>query len=225
VRKNRRPVAPDDPFIAMQENVSNQVIAALDGWRDCIEAVAERTFLTVYGSPPLQAAAGIDPADRGPLRKLAKNRVYQELLQNRIAELKARIPVGGLRQAVIRALIFVNLGRGSVDERGFETVRRLRSRYGDMPLSEFKTLVRDQFAMLLIDEKAALAALPAMLPADPATRIQGFNAVRQVMAACGETSAEDERRLSEIRPLFGIGEDGAAVPFPQTEADFQRKAS
>jgi pimeloyl-ACP methyl ester carboxylesterase len=225
VRKNRRPAAPDNPFIAMQENASKQIVAALDGWRDFTEAVAERTFLTVYGSPALQAAAGIDPADRRPLRKLAKNRLYQELLQNRIAELKARTPVGGLREAVIRALIFVNLGRGSVDERGFETVRRLRSRYGAMPLSEFKTLVRDQFAMLLIDEKAALAALPALLPADPATRSQGFDAIRQVMAACGETSEEDENRLSEIRALFGIGDDGATVPFPQTEAGFQRKAS
>jgi hypothetical protein len=225
VRKNRRPAAPDNPFIATQENASKQIVAALDGWRDFTEAVAERTFLTVYGSPALQAAAGIDPADRRPLRKLAKNRLYQELLQSRIAELKARIPVGGLREAVIRALIFVNLGRGSVDERGFETVRRLRSRYGALPLSEFKTLVRDQFAMLLIDEKAALAALPALLPPDPATRSQGFNAIRQVMAACGETSEEDEKRLSEIRALFGIGEDGATVPFPPTEAGFQRKAS
>jgi pimeloyl-ACP methyl ester carboxylesterase len=225
VRKNRRPAAPDNPFIAVQESASKQIVAALDGWREFIEAVAERTFLTLYGSPALQAVVGMDAADTRPLRKLAKNRVYQELLQNRIAELKARIPVGGLREAVIRSLIFVNLGRGSVDERGFESVRRLRSRYGDMPLSEFKTLVRDQFAMLLIDEKAALAALPALLPTDAATRNQGFSAIRQVMAACGESSAEDERRLREIRTLFGIGEDGATVPFPRTEASFQRKAS
>ena len=95
LRKNRRPVAPDDPFIAMQENVSKQIVAALDGWRDFIEAVAERTFLTVYGSPALQAAAGIDPTDTRPLRKPPKNRLYQELLQNWIAELKSHIPMGG----------------------------------------------------------------------------------------------------------------------------------
>jgi pimeloyl-ACP methyl ester carboxylesterase len=215
VRKNRRPVAPDNPFIATQENVSKQIVAALDSWRNFIEAVAERTFLTVYGSPALQAALGIDPADTRPLRKPAKNKLYHELIQNRIAELKSNIPLGGLREAVIRALIYVNLGRGSVDERGFETVRRLRNRYGDMPLSEFKTLVRDQFAMLLIDEKAALAAVPSLLPADAAIRSEGFNAIRQVMAACGETSAEDEKRLSEIGRLFAIAEDGAAIPFPQ----------
>ena len=225
VRKNRRPVASDNPFIAMQENVSKHIVAALDGWRDFIEAAAERTFLTVYGSPALQAAVGIDPSDTRPLRKPAKNRLYQELVEKRIAELKSYIPLGGLREAVIRALIYVNLGRGSVDERGFETVRRLRSRYGDMPLSEFKTLLRDQFAMLLIDEKAALAALPSLLPADAATRSEGFDAIRQVAAACGEISALDKKRLSEIGRLFGIGEEGAAIPFPQNRRSLQAKPS
>jgi pimeloyl-ACP methyl ester carboxylesterase len=70
VRKNRRPVAADNPFTALQENVSKQIVAALDRWRDFIEAVAERTFLTVYGSPALQAAAGIDPAIRCRLPNL-----------------------------------------------------------------------------------------------------------------------------------------------------------
>ena len=223
VRKNRRPVAPDNPFIAMQENVSEQIVAALDGWRDFIETVAERTFLTVYGSPALQAAAGIDPADTRPLRKPAKNRLYQELVQKRIAELKSHIALGGLREAVARALIYVGLGRDSVDERGFESVRRLRSRYGDMPLSEFKWLVREQFAMLLIDEQAALAALASLLPPDAETRSEAFNVVRQVMAACGEISAEDEKRLSEIGRLFGIGEEGATISFPQNRRKLQRK--
>src|SRR6516165_712185 len=225
VRKSRRPVADDNPFIAIQENISEQIVTALDGWRDFIETVAERTFLTVYGSPALQAAVGIDPADTRPLQKPAKHKLYQELLQKRIAELKSRIPLGGLREAVIRALIYINLGRGSVDERGFETVRRLRSRYGDMPLSEFKTLVREQFAMLLIDGKAALAALPSLLPADDAIRSEGFNAIRKVLAACGKSSAEDEKRLSEIGRLFGIGEDGAAIPFPQNRRGASVKAS
>jgi pimeloyl-ACP methyl ester carboxylesterase len=225
VRKNRRPVAPDNPFIAMQENVSEQIVAALDGWRGFIETVAERTFLTVYGSPALQAAAGIDPADTRPLRKPAKNRLYQELVQKRIAELKSHIPLGGLREAIVRAMIYVGLGRGSVDERGFESVRRLRSRYGDMPLSEFKRLVREQFAMLLIDQQAALAALPSLLPPDAQTRSEAFDVVRQVMAACGEISAEDEKRLSEIGRLFGIGEEGATIAFPQIRRELATKTS
>jgi len=204
VRKNRRPTASDNPFIAMQENVSKQIVAALDGWRDFAEALAETTFLTVYGSPALQAAVGIDPSDARPLRKPAKNRLYQELLQKRIAELKSHIAVGALREAVIRALIYVGLGRAAVDERGFESVRRLRSHYEDIPLSEFKAVVREQFFILLIDTDAALAALPSMLPTDVDTRRKAFDLVKQIMSACGPLSSEDNERMQRIAPAFGV---------------------
>jgi hypothetical protein len=110
-----------------------------------------------------------------------------------------------------------------VDERGFEVVRRLRTRYGDMPLSEFKRLVREQFAMLMIDQQAALAAIPSLLPADAKTRSEAFDVVWQVKAASGEISAEDEKRLNEIGRLFGIAEEGATIRFPQRE--LQAKAS
>jgi hypothetical protein len=225
VRKNRRPVAADNPLIAMQENVSRQIVETLDGWRDFTEALAERTFLTVYGSRALQAAVGIDPSNTRPLRKPAKNGLYQELLQKRIAELKSHIAAGGLCEAVIRALIHVGMGRRAVDERGFETLRRLRSRYDDMPLSRFKAIVREQFAILLIDQQAALAAIPSMLPADAEKRGEAFNTVKQVMAACGELSSEDEKRLIEIGRLFGIGEEGVTIPFPQARRELQAKAS
>ena len=79
-RKNRRPLAADNPFVALQESVSKQIVAALDGWRDFIEAAAERTFLTVYGSPALQAAVGIDPADTRPLRKSAEESLFTRSL-------------------------------------------------------------------------------------------------------------------------------------------------
>src|SRR3974377_188725 len=225
VRRNRRPVAADNPFIALQETVSKQIVAALDGWRDFIEAASERTFLTVYGSPALQAAVGIDPADTRPLRKPPRNRLYQELVQKRTAELKSHIPRGGLREATVRALIYVGLGRGSVDERGFETVRRLRGKYGEIPLSEFKALVRDQYFMLLIDKDASLAAIPSMLPSEAGTRSQAFDIIKEVMAAVGKLSAEDEKRLREIGRLFGIGQEGAAIPFPQNRRSLQAKSS
>ena len=126
VRNNRRPAAADNPFIAMQENVSHQIVAALDAWRDFSEAFAERLFMTTYGSTTLQAAFGVDPASTLPLRKAAKSALHRELMEKRIAELKSRMTTGGLREAVIRALLFAGMERAAVDERGFEAVRRIR---------------------------------------------------------------------------------------------------
>jgi pimeloyl-ACP methyl ester carboxylesterase len=212
VRKNRRPVAADNPFVAMQENASRQIVAALDAWRQASETFAERCFFAVYGSPTLQAAAGIDPAGTRPLRKAGKSPLHHELLQKRIAELKARIALGGLREAIIRALLYVGTGRAAVDERGFEALRRIRRAHDDIPLSAFKALVREQFYLLLIDTEAALAALPSMLPADADTRRKAYELVKQVMIACGPLSDEDNKRMQRVAGAFGLDEAATAVP-------------
>ena len=43
---------------------------------------------------------------------------------------------------------------------GSKPLRRIRKAHGDITLSDFKALVREQFNMLLIDQEAALAAIP-----------------------------------------------------------------
>ena len=83
----------------MQETASRQIVQALDRWRDMNEALSERMFLTIYGAPSLQAAAGIDPAENRAPRKAAKNPLHRELMQSRIADLKARMSAGGVREA------------------------------------------------------------------------------------------------------------------------------
>jgi Protein of unknown function (DUF3141) len=229
VRKNRNAVTPDDPFVAFQETISGQIVAALDAWGNMSEALAERTFLAVYGSPALQAAVGIDPTATHPLRRAAKHPLHGELVQKRIAEMKARIPVGGVREAVVRALIYAGLGRASVDERGFETVRRIRRANGDLSLSDFKALVREQFLILLVDTDAALAALPSMLPADADLRRKGFEVIQQVMTARGKLSPEDDARMLRIARAFGIAEEAPTIAnltlVPSAEVELQAKAS
>src|ERR1700731_172613 len=59
VTEDRKPVSKDNPFMAFQEQVSKQIVHALDSWRDSQETLSEATFLAVYGSPALQAAVGI----------------------------------------------------------------------------------------------------------------------------------------------------------------------
>jgi hypothetical protein len=209
VRENRKIAADHNPFLAMQENVSNQIVAALDAWREASEIIAERLFLAVYGSPTLQAAAGVDPASTQRLRKAATNPLHHELLQKRIAELKSLVAAGGLRAAIVRSLIYVGMNRAAIDERGFELARRIREAHGDMPIADFKALVREQFNILLIDQQNALAAIPSMLPADAESREKAFALINQVLSARGELSAEDTKRLGEIARLFGL--DGAAT--------------
>ena len=224
VRAKRRPVMDDNPFVAMQEIASQQIVAALDGWRQLTEIMAERTFLTVYGSPTLQAAVGVDPAGTQPLRRAAKSPLHRELLEKRIAELKAAIPTGGMRAAVIRGLLYAGMSRGAIDERGFEALHRIREAQTDLSLEDFKALVREQFNMLHIDQDTALAAIPSMLPADAETRAKTFDMIGEVLSASGPLSTEDSARLAQVGRLFGVGEGGVAIPFRQVREERQTKA-
>jgi hypothetical protein len=58
--------------------------------------------------------------------------------------------------------------------------------------------------MLLIDQDATLAAIPALLPADTDVRRKAFAALRQVISADGETSDEATGRLQHVARLFGV---------------------
>jgi Protein of unknown function (DUF3141) len=209
VHANRKIVDDDNPFLAAQKDMSKRIEGALDSWREASETWAERMFLAIYGSPTLQAAVGVDPSGTQRLRKASKNPLHRELLQKRIAELKALIAAGGLRAAIVRSLIYVGMNRAAVDERGFELTRRIRQAHGDMPVAEFKDLVREQFNILLIDQKAALEAIPSMLPPDLESREKAYELIHQVLRARGELSADDSNRMKEIARLFGL-ESGTA---------------
>ena len=57
--------------------------------------------------------------------------LHKQFLQSRIAELKSLISKGGFRECLVRGALYVGMARGSVDERGFELVRRMREADGD----------------------------------------------------------------------------------------------
>ena len=68
-RAERKPVDTSNPFLAMQEAMSKQIVTALDAWRDEKEKLSEQAFLSIYGSPALQRAFGVDPdSDERPRR-------------------------------------------------------------------------------------------------------------------------------------------------------------
>jgi hypothetical protein len=210
VREARHPAAPDNPFLALQENMSRQVVDGLEAWRRMVEHVSEQTFHAVYGAPALQAALGIDTKSARPPRKAAKNLLHRALLENRISALKADMVKGGLHEALARALLFVGMARGGADERGFEAVRRLRRAHASakqLTLAEFKALMRTQYFMLLIDEETALAAIPKLLPENVEERRSAFTALREVLEAPGPLTGVATERLQRVAALFGVGSE------------------
>ena len=211
VREDRVQALPDNPFLALQEAFSAQIVAGLNAWRDMRDSIGESMFLSVYGSPALQAAVGIDPADMRPPRRASKSPLHKELVETRIAQLRQRMTAGGMREGLMRALIYVGMPRAAFDERGAEAIRRIRAiRDGTqrLTLMEFKAMAREQFLMLLIDQQAAVAAIPQLIPESVEARRDTISTLRQVLVARGEIVGEVADRLQEVAALLGV-DDGS----------------
>ncbi|WP_253958325.1 DUF3141 domain-containing protein [Rhizobium sp. WYJ-E13] len=215
VAEERHPAAENNPFVALEQIASRQIVASLDAWRDAIEAMSEATFLAVYGSPFLQAAVGIDPASDKPHRRASKTALHAQALKARIEELRAAMNEGGLHEGMARSLLYVAMASGAADERGFAAIRRMRRSEDGMPkvtLAEFKALIRVQFLMLVIDEQAAVDAIPHLLPADEEERRRALSALRGVVSARGALSGKAEERWQKIVDLFNVSEAPLTEP-------------
>jgi pimeloyl-ACP methyl ester carboxylesterase len=222
VREQRRKVSPDNPLLQLQSAMSDSIIGALDNYRDLRDAQQERIFLSIYDSPLLQAMLGLSATDDTPRRRPGCEPERLAYVEQRIAEIKAGIATGGLREAAIRSLVYIGMAGPGVDERAFNVLAAIRAENDGMTLQEFKNTLREQFFCLRLDQEAALAALPQMLPADKAARSKVLDIIRKCADAAGKATGARATRLAEIEKIFGASEgEEAPARAPRT----LRKAS
>jgi pimeloyl-ACP methyl ester carboxylesterase len=204
VRERRMPSAPDNPFLAFQEMFSSAMIATLDGYRDVRDHSLEQIFHALYGNAMVQALAGLKASDAPPRRHPGLEPEEIEHIRERITEIRAKIAEGGPREAAVRALVYIGMARGAVDERRFEVLKQIRAEHGTgLTLDEFKHLVREQYFALILERDAALAAISKMVEGDPVGAQDALDAVRRVVTATGELEGEKAMRLAEIEDLLG----------------------
>jgi hypothetical protein len=209
VRQYRQPVTPDNPLLQLQAKVSEAIVTTLERFGQMKDRSFEQMFLTLYGSPLLQAMLGMRASDEPPRRHPGVEPERTAFIQQRIAEIKARVAEGGVREAAIRSLVYIGMAGPGVDERTFNELRQIRTEQSDLSLQEFKQLLREQFFALLLDRDAALEAIPRMLPADAAARAQVLGRIRRVVSAAGELSGERAERLAQVEKLFGAAAGGS----------------
>jgi pimeloyl-ACP methyl ester carboxylesterase len=207
VKNNRQPVSKDNVFWQMQERFADLMETSLDSYRDMRDHTSEALFDAFYGSPFVQALLGLKSSDESPRAKPGKDAQHKAFVAQRMEELRSGIAEGGPREAAIRALLYVRMPEGIVDERAFNLLRRIRDETGGgLTVPAFKKLVRDQFLMLLLDERRALDAIPSMLAKDPKVASRMEDHLHQVIDAVGLRSKVGQARLAEVEKLFAIEE-------------------
>jgi pimeloyl-ACP methyl ester carboxylesterase len=218
VRGNRRPVSPDNPFLACEHMVSDMIASGLEAWGKARDAATEAFFFNTYGSPILQAMVGLRADATSVSRRVARDVAREAAANQAPARLEQSADQGTLCEAAVRALIYVRLPEGKVDERGYAAIKQISA---ELPaakrigVARFKEIVKEQYLILLLNEERAIAALPKLLPDDRRQCAEALTMVRRVLEARGALPEEGRRRLERIEAIFAgppptVGQDKAA---------------
>jgi len=218
VRRDRRPVRPDNPFLAFEHMVSDMIANGLEMWGQARDAATEAFFFNTYGSPLLQAMVGLRADETSVSRRIGRDVAREAAAKEAAAHLEQSIGQGGLIEAAVRALIYVRLPEGKVDDRGFAALKQISA---ELPaakrvgLARFKEIVKEQYLMLLLDAERAITALPKLLPSNRRQCEEALALVRRVLAARGDLPEEGRRRLERIEAMFAgpppeVGREKAA---------------
>jgi hypothetical protein len=203
VRADRRPVSPDNPLLTLEKVASTWISTCWESYRLARDAMTEAMFLGTYGAPALQAMVGLAPHEAPPPHH--PDIAHEAIAVAWRAELDKKFEVGGLVEAVIRSIMYVRRPQRSADERGFavlQAVRRMQPANRRLTFGELKTLFREQYLLLYLDEERAARAIPRLLPDDPEQRSQGWQVVEQVLGASGDLPPEGVDRIARLRQLF-----------------------
>ena len=218
VRRDRRPVRPDNPFLAFEHMVSDMIANGLEMWGQARDAATEAFFFNTYGSPLLQAMVGLRADETSVSRRIGRDVAREAAAKEAAAHLEQSIGQGGLIEAAVRVLIYVRLPEGKVDDRGFAALKQISA---ELPaakrvgLARFKEIVKEQYLMLLLDAERAITALPKLLPSNRRQCEEALALVRRVLAARGDLPEEGRRRLERIEAMFAgpppeVGREKAA---------------
>jgi pimeloyl-ACP methyl ester carboxylesterase len=205
VRANREPVPADNPFLVMQNMMSDCIESSLDIYQELRDSAQERAFMNLYGSQLMRDWAGLGARD-GPARiHPGISPEHRNFVSKRKDELLSLVPVGGLHRAAIRMLLYVIGSDGGVDERSFAVIRRLRTRDGQSvaSLERFKELLREQAMVMRLDPAGSLRAMPKLLSKATPEDIRAMLAsMKQVLEAAQPLNERAQESLREMEHMF-----------------------
>lgn len=221
VRESRHPVAPDNPFLALETAVSSAIEQSLDFYRDVRDDACEKAFEFVYGQAWVQALAGLHGSDDAAVRvHPGTSPEHVAFVRHTLEHRQKELHEGGLLEAGIRALLWVHRLHGEADERQFNLARSLPRGERDLSIETFREIIRRQAGLLRMAPDTAMAAIPAMLAhASPGNIRRVAKAVRDLSFAVPLDASEQ----SDLARVLDVFERTAAQR--EDEASARRPAS
>jgi len=207
VKANRVPVESDNPWLALEQTMSTQLMQHLDAWRVQRDQQAETLFKKIYEAPWLRLCLGMQSPSQ-PTDAVQHDLQLQQEIQQLHRQLAcATIAEGGAQEALIRCLIYLHGTDAFVDERAFHLLQHITKAQNAFilpKLDQIRQTLRHEVVIMQLNPHAALEALPLLVP-DSSVRRWIWTVLDEVMQLSSSMyiDADIKKRFTQLSELIG----------------------
>jgi pimeloyl-ACP methyl ester carboxylesterase/tellurite resistance protein len=200
-RANRKPVAPDNMFLAMEKNNSNYIKDVLNHYRDTRDRYQELLFQMMYDNDFVRAL--FLPADGQKDRTLPEDRQkYRAAPEKPLPEPDE----GGFAEGLIRGIVAMIRSTPTISRRHYTLALDIAQTHRVLKKirpNDFKRTLRAQARILENDEDRALKTMAVLIP-NEADRLETVGLLRRIALADGIYSDQEKEMLEKISQALKI---------------------
>jgi pimeloyl-ACP methyl ester carboxylesterase len=205
VKQNRRPVSPDNPFMAIEKKISDSIVAMLDSYQRSRDHFAEALFFALYENPWMEFLLPSTSLKKKPDRREQKEKRQNAVrIRDEEDHWRSLLEHGGYEEGIIRIIMALEDSDHAIDRDALYADERLLAsseRFRKLDQREFLHMVGQQARILQVDENKALKALGKLIPA-PEDRQTAMGLVQEIVAAGSGMAREQKAMLSKIKDIL-----------------------
>jgi len=197
IEEQRAPSVEENPFVKIEQIMSDSIIKNLDLCRDARDFMQEQLFRTIYDSEALRACLPRHDADEVP--GLACPVTIAGIA-------KEDYKKGGLAEALVRLIIIICQADGSFDRKEFAAARKAALAFRNFTppaRAEMKSIIRRQVRLIDVDEKAAIRTLADLVP-DARERKELYRIGVKIADASKGVDESESAILREIKKALAV---------------------
>lgn len=200
-RENRKPINQTNPYLIIQNIISNQIESFLSFYGQVRDQLKEHYFFNVYDAPVIQGLLGTQANTSWSCQPPALTPEEEATFLAKREESKNKIHCGTIDDALVRALLFVVSGEKHFDEQLGHALYQLALKPLQLHKSDIKKIVREQALILHINSQEAIQCLPDMVTSAD-DRAEILKRIHLVMNALPSVTEEANHRIEQLTNLL-----------------------
>jgi pimeloyl-ACP methyl ester carboxylesterase len=207
VKRNRSPVSPDNPFLALEKNVSDNIVTILDTYQNMRDHFDETLFFAIYENPWMKLLYPEASQKKKPRKEQEKEKMKEDVqIQEDKQHWYSAMEEGGYEEGIIRIIMALEDSDHAIDRDAlYQDERLLESseRFKRLNKKDFIHIAQEQSRILQIDEDKAFKSL-AKLITTPEDRKTALTVAKKIILSGTSMSNHQKAVLSKINKALQV---------------------